>query len=340
MIDYMRPVKNAIITGFLVISMLIACSDDTAETTHPASSETCAVTFDLAQADSSTMTGNPRQASALALDCSEIDTVSADVSTLEGIPLQIGGPWDCESGSGVIEDVPAGTRGRVVVLCKSPLGEVVYRGESIEIDLTPGGTVSAGTIEAENFVPDLLLPADTGTVTNGNVYFQWSEVKGAASYIVRVTADPDTNDPDSPYRFVATEPFYRTHEIVSGLSLYSWQVRVADAKGNLGLWSIERSFITDENAIPSAQITSPENNSNVSGNILFQCSPDMYDIYYDYEDTNNVEMAWRSSIDGVIGTSDSFSTSLTPGLHLITLSITDQDGAVGYARIAITVLNL
>jgi len=58
----------------------------------------------------------------------------------------------------------------------------------------------------------------------------------------------------------------------------------------------------------------------------------------DSEDEDlTAHLSWSSSIDGLIGTAGSFSTTLSDGNHTITASVTDFGGATGSASINITV---
>lgn len=59
----------------------------------------------------------------------------------------------------------------------------------------------------------------------------------------------------------------------------------------------------------------------------------------DLEDGNlTSSLIWTSSIDGVIGTGGSFSTTLSEGSHTVTASATDANGNVGSASINVTVV--
>lgn len=50
-------------------------------------------------------------------------------------------------------------------------------------------------------------------------------------------------------------------------------------------------------------------------------------------------LVWTSSIDGPIGTGESFNASLSPGMHVITLTVTDSTGATGVATLNVEMTN-
>ncbi len=332
--------------GFVALCLFMtmfayACANDTNETSHNFSSNTCSITFDIKQVDKTVSNAHKRRSFDLELDCNEIAMVNADVFNIAGIPLKSGGPWSCDYGTGTIQNVPAGTRGVVVVLCRSPQGDVVYRGESFEINLTPGQTVSAGSIEADSFVPVLLLPVDgeSDNVVNGNVQLSWEPVKGAVGYGIEVVNIGNSLDSDSPYTYTTSDTSYRTHDLIDMENDYAWRVRAFDSEGNQGSWSEQRNFKTDDNEIPSARIINPVDNSQAFGDIQFQAGFPMDGFGYDFEDGTNVQLEWTSNVDGAIGTGESFTFSLSPGQHIITLTVTDQAGAVGNSSIQLTMLS-
>ncbi len=341
MINHIISFKGYVALCLFMSVFMCACASETNETSHNFFSDTCSITFDIKQTNKATLNAQNRHSFDLELDCNEIAIVNADVFNMAGIPLKSGGPWDCSDSTGTIQNVPAGTRGMVVVLCRSSQGDVVYRGESFEIDLTPGETVSAGTIDTDSFVPILLLPIDgeTDNVVNGNVLLRWEPVKGAAGYRIEVVNIGNPSDPSSPYVYATSDTSYRTHDLNDMENDYTWQVRAYDSDGNRGSWSAQWNFVTDDNQIPSAIITNPEKDSQVFGNIQFHSGFPTDSNGYDPEDGFNVQIEWTSDVDGILGTGESLTTSLSPGQHTITLSVTDQAGAVGFSSIQITVLS-
>jgi outer membrane protein OmpA-like peptidoglycan-associated protein len=85
------------------------------------------------------------------------------------------------------------------------------------------------------------------------------------------------------------------------------------------------------NTPPVASITSPANGASIAGpaNFAGTCQ--------DPEQGNVTQSArWRSSRDGDIGTGASFTRTLSPGAHTITLTCTDGPGLTGSASIVMT----
>lgn len=85
------------------------------------------------------------------------------------------------------------------------------------------------------------------------------------------------------------------------------------------------------NRPPVATITSPANGASIAGPASFAGScqdPEQGDV--------TTSARWRSSRDGDIGTGGTFSRSLTPGTHTITLTCTDTPGLTGSTSITVT----
>lgn len=48
-------------------------------------------------------------------------------------------------------------------------------------------------------------------------------------------------------------------------------------------------------------------------------------------------LAWTSSRDGALGTGATFSRALSPGVHVVTLTVTDLDGNTGTDAVSLTI---
>ena len=95
-------------------------------------------------------------------------------------------------------------------------------------------------------------------------------------------------------------------------------------------------IIDEPNTPPTADITSPLN-----GSTYYEDDPISFNgSGYDAEDgpLTGSSLVWTSSIDGQIGTGESFiRNDLSVGTHTITLTATDSNGATGSDSVSITV---
>jgi hypothetical protein len=101
---------------------------------------------------------------------------------------------------------------------------------------------------------------------------------------------------------------------------------VTDSKGSTGITTIEISIITSQ--APTASITQPLDGTIITAGTMVNFSG----AASDDEDgvLSGAALVWTSNIDGPIGTGQTFSiTSLSSGIHTITLTATDSDGETG-----------
>jgi hypothetical protein len=117
--------------------------------------------------------------------------------------------------------------------------------------------------------------------------------------------------------------------------IHNITLTVTDGDGGTGRDSIT---LTMGNTPPTASITNPADGSKYEegASILFQgAGNDTQD-----GELTGISLTWTSSIDGTIGTGSSFMiNTLSVGLHIITLTATDNNGATGNAAVAIQVGN-
>ena len=109
------------------------------------------------------------------------------------------------------------------------------------------------------------------------------------------------------------------------------RAKVTDAAGATGRAAIT---VTIGNTAPEIVLTSPVDGSSVQAGtpVAFQ------GIATDAEDGSLTSaLTWSSSIDGPLGTGGSFSTTLSVGIHTITVSATDGGGSTATATTNVTV---
>jgi hypothetical protein len=90
------------------------------------------------------------------------------------------------------------------------------------------------------------------------------------------------------------------------------------------------------NERPVAIISSPMNNSE-----YMMTDPIQFDGSTSYDSDGDVlRFLWTSNISGELGTSATFSRTLAPGKHTITLKVNDGSGKIGLAEIILRVLGI
>ena len=115
--------------------------------------------------------------------------------------------------------------------------------------------------------------------------------------------------------------------------LHTITASVTDSGGALGSDSITLTI----DAKPVVTISAPLNGSSFAQNASITFTGAVTDLE-DNNATLTSNLSWSSDINGAIGTGGSFSTStLNPGTHTITASVTDSFGNTGNASISITV---
>jgi hypothetical protein len=92
------------------------------------------------------------------------------------------------------------------------------------------------------------------------------------------------------------------------------------------------------NTAPTVTITAPVNGTSVTSGTSVTFSGTAVDVE---DGTISGSLTWTSSINGIIGSGASFSTStLSVGTHTITASVTDTGGLPGSASITLTVTSI
>ena len=217
-------VYKVIITLFFLTSVSLftfSCGDQGTSNEEPGKGS-CQVAFRILPPKT---TDAEIKARAASMNCSElgIDSVTALVYNTEGILLKQGGPWDCEIGEGIVQDVPAGQIGNVIIICLDESGNPIYRGESPDILLSSDEIVDVGTIATQSFVPVPIAPANGSTVSKGSPTLRWSTVFSARNYRVRVSASEDFSETIVDEETSRTSQTIVTEYLVGGTTYY-WQI--------------------------------------------------------------------------------------------------------------------
>jgi hypothetical protein len=109
-----------------------------------------------------------------------------------------------------------------------------------------------------------------------------------------------------------------------------------DAQYGFGLVDADEAAVPSGpvNQPPVVSIASPDDGATFDSgsSILFQGTA----IDSDDGDLSG-GLSWVSSLDGTIGSGAGFSATLSDGKHTITASVTDSDGAIGSASVAVVV---
>jgi parallel beta-helix repeat protein len=107
--------------------------------------------------------------------------------------------------------------------------------------------------------PSLRSPAN-GAITNDNTpTFVWDIVTDPSglTYNLQVDNDPDFSSPEVNQTGLADNIYTSITELVD--ENYSWRVRAIDGAGNVGQWSIVRTFLIDTIPPGVPTVVSPEN---------------------------------------------------------------------------------
>lgn len=274
------------------------------------------------------------QSKAALIDCAGqgVTTVEAKVYGQDNAFLAGGGPWNCDTGQGTISSVPAGSGRTVVVFGKDADGNVVFSGQKSGIQVDADSEIDAGTIECFAFVPSLQAPADGSVTKAGAMELEWNDVAGANQYRVIVSENSDMSDPIID----TTATLNYTTSDLSDAKTYFWQVYAIDIFGNSGIGSMIWSFTASANNLPIATIIIPEEDTSYTADSTLVFAGSGSDS--EDGDLNGEYLVWSSDVDGLIGTGETCSSdTLIAGVHQITLTATDSEGATGIDTVEINI---
>ena len=148
-----------------------------------------------------------------------------------------GSGWDCEIHQAVLDDVLAGTGRKIVCIGKDSDGNVLYRGEKIDVTVIGGIAPTEAipvSIDMNPFTTTLASVDDDNTSNIDTPTFQWEAIPNASSYQVQVSTDDD-------FSTIQFDEKPTTSEFItpafSSSGDYFWRVRPIDIHGSEGAWS-------------------------------------------------------------------------------------------------------
>jgi hypothetical protein len=219
----------AILFGVMLLSV-VGCGDSAVTATGNSAGDASA-SFKINWHNSPDQSDN---LSALNLDCAAegVATVLCEIYDADGTWLASGGPWPCSTGAGKITRIPPGPRRTFVIFGLDEHNQIVYQGQSAEIDLEPGDNNDAGTIEAFPFRPVQTAPADSAQLPPGPLSLSWEPLNNASAYRVVVSTDSAFAEGAVIVDAVVTGQTAYTLDEYSPGTYYYWQIRAIDRYGN------------------------------------------------------------------------------------------------------------
>jgi hypothetical protein len=185
------------------------------------------------------------------------------------------------------------------------------------------------------------VPAITSVAVATNdpttVIVEWTAVEGAENYQVSLTADDETGDFQDIATSSATSfPF----SPVNPGTTYTAEVCLFTQGAGVGECSATVDYtVPTENTAPVAEITAPADGSEFSDTDIITFAGTGTDA----EDGSltGASLVWTSDVDDELGTGETFELDAalaTPGAHVITLTATDSQNAIGQASILIEIV--
>ncbi len=342
------PVVRTALLVLLATLMLVACGDKGSES-DPQPTADVAVQVAMAPDGS--------EAKDLT-DCVDVDFVTAAVYSSSGELLQTGGPWACEDGGGLIEDVPANQSVYVAVVGLLD-GVARFRGELTEpIFLPANELVDAGTITANDFYVTLVTPVNNDREYDVyNVPLTWDPVSGAVEYWVYIWLIENSESllPGFPVRVAASDAqsYQPDGSLFAVGNDYQWAVQAVDGAGNqspyddgleLGIYTrrFYLSYINpgslDELIVT---INSPDSNQEFPSGTSVP-----FDATVTDGDGNPVQafrsIEWRDNATDTLlnvdGQGLNFNyDSFEPGDYTVTLTVVDTNNNPGQAEVSFSV---
>lgn len=246
--------------------------------------------------------------------------------------------FDCEAREGVIENIEVGPNRRFAVSALDPEGEMLFSGEKTGVAIEPG----------HNEVGVILLGSDDGVIIAPHVEITAPEEGAVYSFgdeIIFTGMATDEQDGELTgdalvWRSdIDNELGTGTSLITADLSLGAHVITLTaiNSGSNTGEDSISITISEPVQESPVVTIMRPFDGSRHTNNanIYFEGAAS------DSEDgeLTGEALVWTSDReDGAIGWGENFVSSLSAGVHAITLSATDSDGLEGEDVVSIAVI--
>ncbi len=222
---------------------LSACSDDVYTESY---NDTGSIDFAISVSYSTEDQGDARTLMATNEECeySGVESVKAEIYDNMNNLLAEGGPWACSLDSATIDNVPAGLDYKIVILCFDSNGNVKYRGEQTNIEVSPNAITILDTIHVYLFYPILFCPKDNAIISDSSFFLEWEYVLKAKKFKIIVSKNEDLSE---PIKKVITDDdtlFYNISDLESNV-IYYWQVSAIDFNNNQSTGSDTWDFVID-----------------------------------------------------------------------------------------------
>ncbi len=206
------------------------------------------------------------------------------------------------------------------------------------VELTKGGSVLSSRIASSNLpTVTVTFPNAAGLTLSGaqNVTWTGSDPNGDA-LTFNILYSRDNGATWMGVGSLITGNIYNLNfSGLPGTTGASGRIKVMVSDGFFSAEDISDNPFTVGNKPPSAVITSP------TSGVVFTTGPKivLQGMGLDLEDGSlgDSTLSWVSSKDGALGTGKLLETSLAPGAHTITLTVTDSGGLTSVASIQVTV---
>ncbi|MBU0995332.1 MAG: hypothetical protein KJ737_22780 [Proteobacteria bacterium] len=237
-----------------VLFLMVGCAGN--ETAAGGATETGAITFEIRWPD----VNRQSDMIAAALTTTEADCMSGTIRTVifaiydkdNNLLVDLeDATFNCSDGEGIVDQVPAGSGIRLVVLANgyNPLTmteEPFLRGEYVEdITVEADKTTELGIILTYDFEANLTAPSNGAMLSKDQLSFKWTDVEGASTYRIQFTRMNLTGI--DPIEFVTSDTSlsidYQEYDFFVESGLYAWSVAAIDEYGNYGKDSSTRNFI-------------------------------------------------------------------------------------------------